>query len=147
VLLGAEVPVVELFAGVLRRVADEARRVAAADFDAVVLSYPAGSGGQRRGALERAAAAVAGLGPVALVAEPVSAARHFLAQRRASGTGGDRTGRKAPMVIYDLGGGAFDVAVVDGDRVLAADGLPDVGGLDIDTALLRHLVDTDPENA
>lgn len=147
VLLGVEVAVVDLFAAVLRRVGAEARRVAAADPDAVVLTHPAGWGGQRRSVLERAAAA-AGFGHVVLVAEPVAAARYFLAHRpQMPGPDAGGHGTPIPVVIYDLGAGTFDVAVVAGDRVLATDGLVDVGGLDVDAALLKNLAAADPGNA
>jgi hypothetical protein len=56
-------------------------------------------------------------------------------------------GRQMPagrcVVIYDFGGGTFDVAVVmrtaDGFEVLASDGLPDVGGLDLDAAIVAYV--------
>ena len=42
--------------------------------------------------------------------------------------------------MYDLGAGTFDVAVVAaGFAVLAEAGLPDLGGLDVDQALLAHV--------
>jgi hypothetical protein len=45
--------------------------------------------------------------------------------------------------VYDLGAGTFDIAVVgasqQGFSVLAEDGLPDLGGLDVDQALLEHV--------
>jgi Hsp70 protein len=47
------------------------------------------------------------------------------------------------LVVYDLGAGTFDVAVlrrtVGGFEVVAADGLPDVGGLDLDAVVVGHL--------
>jgi hypothetical protein len=47
------------------------------------------------------------------------------------------------LAIYDLGGGTFDATVVrrtpNGFDVLAEDGLPDVGGLDFDQAVVAHL--------
>lgn len=50
VLLGIEVPVVRLFAAVLTRVVAEARRVASAGFDTMVLTHPAGWGPRGAGA-------------------------------------------------------------------------------------------------
>jgi molecular chaperone DnaK (HSP70) len=47
------------------------------------------------------------------------------------------------LAVYDLGVGTFDVAVVgasqNGFTVLAEDGLPDLGGLDVDQELLMHV--------
>jgi molecular chaperone DnaK (HSP70) len=74
---------------------------------------------------------------VDLVPEPVAAASFFAAN----------AGADVPpdgwVVVYDLGAGTFDVAVVrrsaDGFVVLAADGLLDAGRLDIDAAIMAHL--------
>ncbi|GAA4202858.1 hypothetical protein GCM10022220_10960 [Actinocatenispora rupis] len=126
VLLGAEVPVGALFTAVLRRVADEARRVADGPVRHVVLTHPAGWGPRRRAVLT-GAAEQAGLGSPTLLPEPVAAARRL--------TGPTDT----PTVVYDFGGGTFDASVVAGTRVLAADGLPDTGGLDVDAALIAYL--------
>jgi molecular chaperone DnaK (HSP70) len=131
-----ELPVVDLLAAVLSRVAAEAARVAGADADLqVVLTHPAAWRRHRLATLAEAAAA-AGLGPVAFVPEPVAAAAYFAQVL-------DR--RIAPercIVVYDLGAGTFDVSVVrpspSGFSVIAADGLPDVGGLDLDAAVVRH---------
>ncbi|GAA4199001.1 hypothetical protein GCM10022220_01050 [Actinocatenispora rupis] len=141
VLLGVEVPVVELFAAVLGRVAAEARRVAGRPVDRVVLTHPAGWGPRRQGLL-REGAARSGWDGVILVPEAVAAARYFAehpARRPGEGAGADVRVDPAPVVVYDLGAGTFDVSVVRGTTVLAEDGLGDVGGLDIDTALVDHL--------
>ncbi|GAA3516416.1 Hsp70 family protein [Actinocatenispora rupis] len=129
VLLGAEVPVADLFAAVLGRVAQEVRRVVAGEPDRVVLTYPAGWGAHRRGLVTRAAAA-AGFPTVELVPEPVAAARFF---------GTDGAVAAGPAVVYDLGAGTADVSVVQDGRVLATDGLVDAGGLDVDAAIVAYL--------
>ena len=129
VWLGVEVAVVDLIAAVLGRVAAEARR--SGGFDRVVLTHPAAWGSRRTGVLANAAER-AGLTPLALVPEPVAAARYAAEQATQARSG-------APMVIYDLGAGTFDVSVVAGGRVLATDGIADLGGLDIDDAILDHL--------
>jgi molecular chaperone DnaK (HSP70) len=136
VLLGdREVAVVDLVAGVLRRVAEEARRFAGATFD-VWLSHPAGWSQPRRQVLVDACAA-AGLPAPRLVPEPVAAAAYFTAVLRAAMPPG------SALAVYDLGGGTFDAAVVRrvgiGFQVLAEGGLSDVGGVDFDQALVEHL--------
>ncbi|HEY3506181.1 MAG TPA: Hsp70 family protein [Actinocatenispora sp.] len=130
VLLGVEVPVVDLFTAVLGRVAIEAQRVAGGPAERVVLTHPAGWG-PRRQAILREAAGRAGWDQVTLVPEAVAAARYFAEHH------GERAGD--PLVVYDLGAGTFDVSVVRGATVLAEGGLTDVGGLDVDTALIEHL--------
>ncbi|MEU7867778.1 Hsp70 family protein [Dactylosporangium sp. NPDC049140] len=129
-------PVVELIAAVLARVAGEARRVAGGAAGETVLTHPATWGGPRLAVLAEAAAR-AGLPAVRFVPEPVAATAYFVSVL------GDPIPPGRAIVVYDLGAGTFDVSVVcrtaTGFNVLAADGLPDAGGLDLDAALLAHL--------
>jgi hypothetical protein len=136
VLLGdREYRVVELFAAVLARVRDEAVRVAGS-LDQVRLTVPATWGPQRRRRLAEAAAE-AGLPEPLLAAEPVAAAAYFTESL------GNRVPPGSAVVIADFGAGTFDVSVVastaDGFEVLAVAGRDDIGGLDLDAALVDHL--------
>ncbi|HKS48716.1 MAG TPA: Hsp70 family protein [Amycolatopsis sp.] len=138
-LLGQDVvPVNEALAAVLRRVLDETTRQLGGEHpEEVRLTHPAQWGPVRRNVL-LAAARLAGIrGNVLLVPEPVAAAAHF-----ASFPGRALVPGQA-LAVYDLGAGTFDVAVVgatqSGFTVLAEDGLPDLGGLDVDQALLVHV--------
>ena len=145
VLLGDRVvPVVDLIAAVLRTVGTEVRRqLGGAAPDQVRLTHPAQWGATRQNTLVTAARA-AGLGThLVLLPEPVAAAAQFT----------QLPGRTLPpggsVAIYDLGGGTFDIAVVgrapENTRngaefhVLAEGGLPDLGGLDFDQAVLDHV--------
>ncbi|MGI5243427.1 Hsp70 family protein [Dactylosporangium sp. CA-139066] len=171
ILLGdRELPVAELLAAVLRRAAAEAAQTGVPVAGATVLTCPVDWGNTRRAVLLEAAGR-AGLGRVALLDEPVSAATYCA---RALG------GRLAPgrcAAVFDFGGGTLDVTVVEatppgggaafdgrgpvvgaddggmggnyggggaadggaGLRVLATGGLADLGGTDIDAALVGHL--------
>jgi hypothetical protein len=101
----------------------------------VVLTHPAGWGRTRLRLLAEAAER-AGLGEVRFVAEPVAAAAYFASV----------LGRTLPadrvLVVYDLGAGTFDVSVVrpadSGYEVVGTAGLTDVGGLDLDAAVVAH---------
>ncbi|SMD23417.1 Hsp70 protein [Kibdelosporangium aridum] len=132
------VPVTDALAAVLSRVGEETtRQLGGAKPDEVRLTHPAQWGPTRRNVL-MAAARLAGLGDnMVLVPEPVAAAAHF-----ASFPGQSLTPGRA-LAVYDLGAGTFDIAVVgatqNGFTVLAEDGLPDLGGLDVDQALLEHV--------
>jgi molecular chaperone DnaK (HSP70) len=137
VLLGdAEFDVDELIAAPLRRVAVEAARQLGAPAAATVLTHPAAWAARRRDVLVRAAER-AGLGPVMLVPEPVAAATYH-----AEALGGPLPPGSG-LVVYDLGGGTFDVTVVRrtaaGWEGLASAGLDDVGGLDLDASIVDHL--------
>jgi molecular chaperone DnaK len=138
-LLGDQVvPVSEALAAVLRRVQEEtSRQLGGGKPDEVRLTHPAQWGPVRRNVL-LSAARIAGMGSnLVLVPEPVAAAAHF-----ASFPGRTLTPGQA-LAVYDLGAGTFDVAIVGvtqtGFVVLAEAGLPDLGGLDVDQALLQHV--------
>ncbi|GAA4293390.1 hypothetical protein GCM10023148_56190 [Actinokineospora soli] len=132
------VPVTDALAGVLRRVADEtSRQLAGKKPDEVRLTHPAQWGPVRRNVL-LSAARQAGMGSnLVLVPEPVAAAAHF------ASFPGQKLAANQALAVYDLGAGTFDVAVVGATQkgfvVLAEAGLPDLGGLDVDQALLEHV--------
>jgi actin-like ATPase involved in cell morphogenesis len=138
-LLGDRVvPVTDAFAAVLSKVAGEVSRQLGGDRPGEVrLTHPAQWGPVRRNVL-LSSARQAGLGPnLVLVPEPVAAAAHF-----ASFPGRSLAPGQA-LAVYDLGAGTFDVAAVGatatGFVVLAEAGLPDLGGLDVDQALLTYI--------
>lgn len=142
----------DLVTAVLTRVRDEAVRVSGAPADTldVTLTHPAGWDSGRIATLARSGTR-AGFPAPRLLPEPVAAAGYFVAV----------LGRTIPpgsaLVVYDFGGGTFDASAVAPDgssadagyRVLALGGLDDVGGADLDEALLRHITQThrgaDPE--
>jgi hypothetical protein len=130
---GTTVEIADAFAAVLRRMAEEAERQLGRPPAQIRISHPAGWGATRQDVL-REAAARARFGDVRLIPEPVAAAAHY------ASLGGRQAG---PIGVYDLGAGTFDCAVVgvsaQGFAVLAEDGLPDLGSLDIDQALLVHI--------
>jgi hypothetical protein len=130
-----EVPVPDLVGAVFDRVATEARRVAGTVPGDVVLTHPVAWGRSRLDVLAGAATR-AGLAGVRLVAEPVAAAAYLTAVLGRQ----VRTGHC--LIVYDLGAGTFDVSVVRrtpcGFEVVASGGLDDVGGLDLDAAVVGH---------
>jgi Hsp70 protein len=137
VLLGdREFPVAELIAAVLGRVAEEWRRTVGPVPTDVTLTCPATWGATRRTLLAEAAGR-AGLAGARLVAEPVAAATYFA----------EVLGRDVPIgsvvVVHDFGAGTFDASVVartaEGFEVMAVDGRDDIGGLDVDAAIVEHL--------
>ena len=136
VLLGErEVPVVDLLGALLGAVARAA--VEAVGFlPPAVMTYPAAWGQRRRDVLT-AAATRAGWPPVRLVPEPVAAARYFTGTLRRPVPVG------SSLAVFDFGGGTLDIAVVRNDgngfAVLGSGGIEDLGGLDIDAALVEHL--------
>ena len=80
------------------------------------------------------AAEAAGFDVLQLLPEPTAAAISY----------GLDKGRDQTLLVYDLGGGTFDVSVlkVEGNRfnVLAVDGDSNLGGDDFDNLLVEHLI-------
>lgn len=139
---GHDYPVEDIFAAVLAKVAQRCREVAGTGGAAVTVTHPAYWGATRRERL-RTAAERAGMPGARLVPEPVAAAAFYL----------HRAGQSVPdggvMVVFDFGAGTLDVTAVRRDggelTVLAVDGLADVGGVDVDEAVVQHLRATQPD--
>jgi molecular chaperone HscA len=131
-----DVPVADLLAALLGAVAREA--VATAGFlPPAVVTHPAAWGARRRAVLTDALARAGWPAATSTLPEPVAAARYFAdVLRRPVPVG-------AALAVFDFGGGTLDVAVVrntgDGFTVAASGGADDLGGLDLDAALVDHL--------
>ncbi|CAN1768657.1 Luminal-binding protein [Linum perenne] len=82
------------------------------------------------------AGTIAGLDVVRIINEPTAAALAYGFKKRTS---------KSKILVYDLGGGTFDVSVleVDGQKfqVLATGGDTHLGGGDFDQRLMEHFID------
>ncbi|BCJ69633.1 Hsp70 family protein [Polymorphospora rubra] len=136
VLLGDdEVETVRLLAAVLGAVSRAAVE-AVGHLPPAVLTFPAAWGTARRNVLS-AAAVRAGWPAPRLLPEPIAAAHYFTGILR----------RPVPvgscLAVFDFGGGTLDIAVVRNDgsgyTVVGAGGVDDLGGLDVDAALVNHL--------
>ena len=93
--------------------------------DEIRLTHPAEWGPSRRNKLLSAARLAGMTGELVPVPEAIAVAS----------LGGGR-----PLAVYDFGADTFDVSVLDAEHRILADGsLSDVGGLDIDQALLEHI--------
>ncbi|MCC7495613.1 MAG: Hsp70 family protein [Fimbriimonadaceae bacterium] len=101
-----------------------------------VVTVPANSKGLQRQAT-KAAAAAAGLRVVNLINEPTAAAMAY-------GLGGAAAGDDRRVLVYDLGGGTFDLTVLRTHHglfeELASRGLQRCGGDDLDQSLAAWLV-------
>lgn len=93
--------------------------------DEIRLTHPAEWGPSRRNKLLSSARLAGMTGELVPVPEAIAVAS----------LGGGR-----PLAVYDFGADTFDVSVLDSQHRILADGsLSDVGGLDIDQALLEHI--------
>jgi molecular chaperone DnaK len=129
----------EISAAVLQRVRQAAENELGATLTEAVITVPAHFNDRQRQAT-RDAAAIAGLTVARILNEPTAAALAWLAGRR----------RNATIVVYDFGGGTFDVSVVriEGDvaEVRATRGDNTLGGNDIDAVIERHFMDVARES-
>jgi molecular chaperone DnaK len=118
----------------LRRLLGDVERATGEAVKEAVVSVPAYFGELERGATVDAAR-IAGLDRVHTVNEPTAAALSYGLDPEG------RTDRPRRAVVYDLGGGTFDVTVVElaknRVRVLSTAGEPRLGGKDFDDELLN----------
>jgi molecular chaperone DnaK len=123
----------EVSALILRELKRTAERFFREPVTHAVITVPAWYDAVQRQATKDAAQ-IAGLEVMRLLSEPTAAALGHGAHR-----GADRR-----YLVCDLGGGTFDVALVDADagvfEVLATTGDPFLGGDDIDRAVVEQLV-------
>jgi molecular chaperone DnaK (HSP70) len=116
---------------VLKKLKMDARRaMPGREVESAVITVPAHFDDRQRKAV-LAAAALAELPTPNLVEEPVAAALHYGVKSRS---------HEQLLVVYDLGGGTFDVTILTMGsqevRVLAKDGLTALGGKEFDEALI-----------
>lgn len=122
----------EISALILRELAEWTRRELGQPVERAVITVPAYFSDAQRSAT-REAGMMAGLEVVRILNEPTAASLAY-----GLGDGARRT-----VMIYDLGGGTFDVSVVtiEGEitEVLASHGNNHLGGDDFDDLLVQHL--------
>ncbi len=88
---------------------------------------------------------IAGLNVIDIINEPTAATLTYAWHRGELGAGGRGSERPRRALVYDLGGGTFDVTVVQYTpthfQVLATDGDVHLGGVDWNDRLLDHVAD------
>ncbi|HEY9368503.1 Hsp70 family protein [Streptomyces sp.] len=104
--------------------------------DEIVLTYPANWGAYKRDLVDQVIS-LADVGPTVTCPEPQAAAIQYAAQAHLQP--GDR------VAVYDLGGGTFDVCVLEktgtGFTILGnPEGIEQLGGVDFDEAVFQHVV-------
>ncbi len=135
VLGGTSYSADDLMAKLLRRVVDIVSEREGRAPDLVTVSHPANWGAYRVDLLNEVIR-VAGLDNVRTISDPEAAA---ISHRCTEGSGDGTL-----VMVYDLGGGTFDLAVgrltPDGFEIVGtSDGIDRLGGLDFDEAVLAHI--------
>ena len=124
----------EISALVLRKLADDAGKFLGERVTEVVITVPAYFNDAQRHAT-RDAGRIAGLEVIRIINEPTAAALAY---------GLDKKGNET-VLVFDLGGGTFDVSILDvGDGVVevrATSGDGHLGGDDFDRRIVDHLAD------
>lgn len=120
---------------ILETLVEDARVATGEDVTDVVITVPAYFGQAEREAT-RAAGTIAGLNVVDIINEPTAAAFAYGFGRGA--------GTEETVLVYDLGGGTFDITVISLEggniRVVATDGDHELGGADWDDVLVKLVV-------
>lgn len=128
-----ELSPVQVSAEILKALAERGRQAIGEEFAGAVITVPAYFDEAQRQAT-RDAATLAGLKVLRLLSEPTAAAVAYGLDRKLEGT----------VVIYDLGGGTFDVSVMRLQRgvfeVLATGGNTALGGDDFDRAIANWIL-------
>ncbi|MGH4026911.1 MAG: DUF6777 domain-containing protein, partial [Pseudonocardiaceae bacterium] len=123
-----------LTARLLRWVVDEVVEQEGGEPAVVGVAHPANWGPYKLDLLAQAVR-LAGVTQTTFVSEPHAAAESHASAARVAG--GD------VVVVYDLGGGTFDAAVLqrsdEGFELLGAEGIERLGGIDFDEAVFNHV--------
>ncbi|MCL2572083.1 MAG: Hsp70 family protein [Defluviitaleaceae bacterium] len=133
--LGRSYTPTDLSAILLRKLKEEAEAQIGETIDAAVITVPAYFSDIERNATIQAGKQ-AGLEVIAIINEPTAATLAY---------GLNEKGKEQIIMIYDLGGGTFDVTIarVNDNEVivLGSDGNHELGGKDWDDCIARYLVD------
>jgi len=132
----------DISAMILRYLCDEAERLEGRPVRRAVITVPAYfSDAQRRATRE--AGRRAGLTVERIINEPTAAALFYDRIRTDEATGGSG-GKERLVLVYDLGGGTFDVTVLRAGEiveVLASTGDTRLGGDDFDRCIVDRILD------
>ena len=124
----------QISAEVLKKMKKTAEDYLGEEVTAAVITVPAYFNDDQRKATKDAGA-IAGLEVERIINEPTAAALAY---------GIDKKGEEEKIVVYDLGGGTFDVSVLeihDGTfEVLATNGDTHLGGDNFDSVIIQHLL-------
>jgi molecular chaperone DnaK len=134
-LRGRELSPEQLSALLLQKIKRDAESYLGEQVDRAVVTVPAYFDDNQRSATKDACR-IAGLEVMRLVNEPTAASLAY---------GVDRAGQDLRVAVVDLGGGTLDVTIMEFGKgvfeVKATSGDTQLGGTDMDQALLRYLAD------
>lgn len=125
----------EVSAYILRKVTEDAGKQIDTEVKDVVITCPAYFGTAERTATKNAGI-IAGLNVLEIISEPTAAALYY---------GCAKEQDEKTILVFDLGGGTFDVTIMsissDKIEVVCSDGNHELGGKDWDEAVMRYLAE------
>ena len=125
----------EISAFILRKLTQDASEQLGVEVKDVVITCPAYFGTAERTATKNAGK-IAGLNVLEIISEPTAAALYY---------GCAKEQDEKTILVYDLGGGTFDVTIMrissDKIQVICSDGDHDLGGKNWDEVLIEYLSD------
>lgn len=125
----------ELSAIILRKLREDAEEALGHEVRDAVITVPAYFNSAQRGATAEAGK-LAGLNVLSIINEPTTAAIAY---------GIERLGVDRRIMVFDLGGGTFDVTLMDikgvSFKTLASDGNAELGGKEWDDRLVNHVAE------
>jgi molecular chaperone DnaK len=131
---GKEYSPEEISAAILRKLKSDAEAKLGQSITEAVITVPAYFNDAQRQATKDAGE-IAGLKVLRIINEPTAAALAY----------GFEKGKDEKVLVYDLGGGTFDVTVLEVSNetieVLATNGDTHLGGRDFDEKIMNHIVD------
>jgi molecular chaperone DnaK len=137
--LGKKFAPEEISAQVLRKLVDDASKYLGENVTQAVITVPAYFNDSQRQATKDAGK-IAGIEVLRIINEPTAAALAYGLDKKSNET----------ILVFDLGGGTFDVSVLEvGDgvfEVLATSGDSHLGGDDFDKKIVDHLASTFMKN-
>ncbi len=125
----------EISAIILKRLKEDSEEFLGEEVKDVVITVPAYFNDAQRKATQDAGE-IAGLNVLRIINEPTAAALAY---------GLDKGDKEQTVLVYDLGGGTFDVTIIkitkDSIDVIATDGDKNLGGFDWDNEVMKFLND------
>lgn len=124
----------DISARILKRICEDCESVLNEKVDRAVITVPAYfSDAQRQATID--AGRIAGLDVMAVINEPTAAALAYGVMKE----------EHQKVMVYDLGGGTFDVTIIEINegkvRVLATHGNRNLGGFDFDNRLINYVAE------